>query len=268
MSPTRYEYNKLDLDLVSLEDNLSHMPKKPSMAEENKNDRAYNSINLLLEQDLTQQRDEMMENFSHILQCLSIKTRSSSSSDHFGRTLNFKVQVNFDIPIFEGRIDADALEKWLNLLEGYFSVHHFSDRENVTFALLKDHHHIKHWWENYWEQSSTEEFRIYGADPTWDFFVDAVKEQYYPVGNYENQYMRWTILQQERGQAVPEFTNTFHTLRTKLGIKDFERYLVMKYSRALHRYIQTEMDFLDISSLDTTYRYVVKIEQKFKHQNK
>jgi hypothetical protein len=98
--------------------------------------------------------------------------------------------------------------------------------------------------------------------------VDAVKEQYYPVGNYEDQYMRWTTLRQERGQEVLEFTNTFHTLHTKLGIKDSERHLVLKYHGALHRYIQTEMDFLDISSLGVAYRYVVKIEQKFKHQNK
>jgi hypothetical protein len=28
------------------------------------------------------------------------------------------------------------------------------------------------------------------------------------------------------------------------------------------------MDFLDISSLGVSYRYVVKIEQKFRHQNK
>ena len=80
--------------------------------------------------------------------------------------------------------------------------------------------------------------------------------------------MRWTTLRQERGQAVPEFTNTFHTLHTNLGIKDSERHLVMKYCGTLHRYIQTEMDFLDISSLDASYRYAVKIEQKFKHQNK
>ena len=73
---------------------------------------------------------------------------------------------------------------------------------------------------------------------------------------------------QERGQAVSEFTNTFHTLRTKLGIKDSELHLVLKYRGALHRYIQTEMDFLDISSLSVSYRYSVKIEQKFKHQNK
>jgi hypothetical protein len=96
------------------------MPKKPSMVEEKKNDGADDSINLLLEQALTRQRDEMMENFSHILQCLPIETCTSSSNNHFGSTSPFKVQVNFDIPVFEGQIDADALDKWLNLLEGYF----------------------------------------------------------------------------------------------------------------------------------------------------
>jgi hypothetical protein len=80
--------------------------------------------------------------------------------------------------------------------------------------------------------------------------------------------MRSTTLQKERGQEVPEFTNTFHTLHTKLGIKDSERHLVLQYRGSLHSYIQTEMDFLDISSLGVAYQYVVKIEKKFKHQNK
>jgi hypothetical protein len=50
----RSEYSKLGLELVSLEDNLSHTPKKPSMAEEKKNDEAEDSINMLLEKYLTQ----------------------------------------------------------------------------------------------------------------------------------------------------------------------------------------------------------------------
>jgi hypothetical protein len=98
----------------------------------------------------------MMDIFSHILQCLSIIVGTSLSSNHFGSTCPFKVQVNFYIPIFEFYINADALEKWLNLLEGYFYVHNFYDRENITFALLKALPHVKHWWETYWEQSSTE----------------------------------------------------------------------------------------------------------------
>jgi hypothetical protein len=73
------------------------------MVEENKNDGAEDSINLLLEQALTRQRDEMMENFSHILQHLSIATGASSSNNHFGSTSPFKVQVNFDIPYLKVR---------------------------------------------------------------------------------------------------------------------------------------------------------------------
>ena len=102
MSPTRSEYSKLGLEFVSLEDNRSHTPKKPSMAEENKNDGANDPISPLLEQALTRQRDEMMENFSHILQRLPIASGAYSSIIHFGDTLPFKLQVNFDIPLFEG----------------------------------------------------------------------------------------------------------------------------------------------------------------------
>ena len=195
MSPTRSKYSKLGLEFVSLKDNRSRTPKKPSMEEEKKNDGADDPINLLLEQALMRQRDEMMENFAHILQCLPIASSASSSSGHFGGTSPFKVQVNFDILVFEGQIDAEALEKWLTLLEGYFFVHNFSNKEKITFTLLKSLSHLKYLWETYWDKSSIEEFGISGAEPTWDFFVDAVKEQYYPIGNYEDQYMRWTTLQ-------------------------------------------------------------------------
>ena len=102
----RSEYKKLGLELVSLEENLSRTCKKLSMAEEKKNDGADDPINLLLEQALMRQRDEMMENFAHILQRLLIASGASSSSGHFGGTPPFKVQVNFYIPVFEEQIDA------------------------------------------------------------------------------------------------------------------------------------------------------------------
>jgi hypothetical protein len=72
------------------------------MAKEKKNEGVDDPISLFLEQALTRQRDEMMDNFSHILQRLLIAKITSSSRDHFGDTSPFKVQVNFDIPIFEG----------------------------------------------------------------------------------------------------------------------------------------------------------------------
>jgi hypothetical protein len=98
----RSKYRNLGIELVSLENNHSRMPKKPSMVEEKKNNGADNPINLFFEQALRRHRDEMMENFSHILQRLPIATSAYSSNNHFGRTSHFKVQVNFDIPVFEG----------------------------------------------------------------------------------------------------------------------------------------------------------------------
>jgi hypothetical protein len=127
-------------------------------------------------------------------------------------------------------------------------------------VLLKVIPHVKDWWETFCEQKETKEPSLFIVTTTWESFRDDIKEQYYLVGIYDDLYTKWTRLRQERDQAVPEFTNIFHTLRTKMVVKDSERHLVLKYHGALYRYIQSEMEFLDISSLGTTYRYVVKIK--------
>jgi hypothetical protein len=70
----------------------------------------------------------------------------------------------------------------MNLLKGYFLVHNFSDREKITFSLLKVVSHVKGWWDTYSEKRAIEESAIFAVAPTWDSFRDAIKEQYYHVG--------------------------------------------------------------------------------------
>jgi hypothetical protein len=229
----RSEYKELGLELVSLEDKISRTPKQPLMAGEKKDDRTGDPFKLFIEESLMQQRNEMMDSFTQILWRLPIGDASSLS----GGATPFKVQIKFDITIFEGQIDVDVVDKWLNLLEGYFSVHNFLNREKITFALLKVVPHVKYWWENFCEQKETKETSLFTVTTTWESFKDAIKEQYYPFRSYDDFYTKWTTLRQERDQAVPNFTNIFHTLRTKLGIKESERNMVLKYRDALHRYI-------------------------------
>jgi len=59
---------------------------------------------------------------------------------------------------------------------------------------------------------------------------------------------------------VHELTNLFQTLHIKLGIKYFEKHVVLKYRGSFPKYIQEEMNFLDISSLGATHQYAAKIE--------
>jgi hypothetical protein len=61
----------------------------------------------------------------------------------------------FYIPIFEGQIDAYVVDKWLNMIEGYFCVHNFLDRENNIFSFLKVVPHVKYWWDTFCEQKET-----------------------------------------------------------------------------------------------------------------
>jgi hypothetical protein len=57
-----------------------------------------------------------VDSFVQILQWLPTGNASSLNEG----VTPFKVQINFDIPIFEGQIDGYVVDKWLNLLEGYF----------------------------------------------------------------------------------------------------------------------------------------------------
>jgi hypothetical protein len=46
--------------------------------------------------------------------------RETFNKQSFWSTKPFKILVSFAIPLFEGYITTNALEKWLNLLEGYY----------------------------------------------------------------------------------------------------------------------------------------------------
>jgi hypothetical protein len=169
MSPTRSGYKELGLDLVEPLQDQPRKPRRPPLGEEKKDEGAGDPIKMLLKEALEKQRNTMMENFAKILQRIPT-SGASTSNNHYGGAIPFKVQVNFDIPIFEGQIDADVVDRWLNLLEGYFSVHDFFDRERIIFALLKAAPHVKDWWETYSEKQGEGEPSLFSAAPTCNSF--------------------------------------------------------------------------------------------------
>jgi hypothetical protein len=133
MSQMRSWYKQLGLEPVEPLQDQPLQTRRPPMGEEKRDDGAGDPFKFLLEESLSQKRNEMMDNFAQILRRLPICDASTSSVG----TTAFKVHINFDIHIFEDKIDADVVDKWLNLLEGYFSTHNFCNRQNITFELLK-----------------------------------------------------------------------------------------------------------------------------------
>ena len=109
-----------------------------------------------------------MDNFSQILQRKPTGDTSSSGS-HSRGTTPFKVQVNFEISIFEGQIDVDIIDRWLNLLEGYFLVHDFSNWENINFSLLKVAPMSRTGGKATLNRGMREK-PIFSVTPTWNYF--------------------------------------------------------------------------------------------------
>ena len=88
------------------------------MAKDNKYKVAQVPFKIFLDETLKRQRSTIMDKIVEILQQLC-------KGDHSGSITPFKVEGKFEISIFEFYIDVDTIDKWLNLLDGYFSVHDF-----------------------------------------------------------------------------------------------------------------------------------------------
>ena len=95
MSPMRAGYKELGIDLVEPLQDQPRKSRRPPMGDEKKNEGAEDPIKMFLDEALEKQSNAMMDKFSHILQRLP-------SSIHSRGATPFKVQVNFDIPVFDG----------------------------------------------------------------------------------------------------------------------------------------------------------------------
>ena len=134
----------------------------------------------------------MMNQFTLMLQ----NQQSYGLGTPFHATTPFKVQVNFDILNFEGKVDAEAIDNWLSKLERYFSVNNFLAAEKITVSLLKAETHVKLAQETKLADKQWEFFDGTYVDkkPTWGEFVEYIKEAYFPEDVYEQKYIEWQLL--------------------------------------------------------------------------
>ena len=84
--------------------------------------------------------------------------------------------MNLDIPNFEGNIDAESVDIWVQQIESYCEVNQLSEVEKITIVSLKMSTSIHCWWENLLTKMEKEEEPI----ETWVKFVKYVRKEFYP----------------------------------------------------------------------------------------
>lgn len=87
----------------------------------------------------------------------------------------FKVEARTDILTFDGTVNAEKLESWIDQLETYFTLYGFNSREKVAFVRLKLASYALAWWNTYLKTRSDE-------DVQWSEFTRPLRREFYPMG--------------------------------------------------------------------------------------
>ena len=100
-----------------------------------------------------------------------------------------RVDAKVELPVYDGSIDGEKLDNWIDQLESYFSLYGYDNMQRIAFARLKLASHALIWWNSH--------LRTRGSGGlTWTAFKVLLKEQFYPVGYDEERWRRWLYLRQ------------------------------------------------------------------------
>ena len=109
-----------------------------------------------------------------------------TDSGWIGGMAPVRVDAKVELPVYDGSIDGEKLDNWIDQLESYFSLYGYDDMQRIAFARLKLASHALIWWNSH--------LRTRGSGGlTWTAFKVLLKEQFYPVGYDEERWRRWLL---------------------------------------------------------------------------
>jgi hypothetical protein len=171
----------------------------------------------------------------------SPSSSSSSSSEHshhshhsshkasFKKPL-LKIDVKFDLPMFNGDANPEKLDNWIRQVEVYCRVQHIDEEEvKVKLASLWLEGNTLVWWER----------KLHGISKcgnllsSWSKFKSATRKQFYSLGYLHKAMMEWKTLRESKGQTVQSFTKEFRKKSLALNIPLDSYETLMKYIGAL-----------------------------------
>eukprot|EP00253_Pinus_taeda_P026054 PITA_26054 len=163
----------------------------------------------------------------------------SSSSSHHHNNKNprdaskkpfFKLDVKFDLPMFNGESNVENLNNWIRQIEVYCRIQQIVDDEvNIQLASLQLSSTTLIWWERKLQSSK----------------------------NY---------LRQGKGQDVQSFTEEFRKQALNLGIALDTPEVVTKYIGSLHSYIRNSLLLFERTNIDSASVKVIHIENRGKNE--
>jgi hypothetical protein len=182
---------------------------------------------------------DFVEPPSSPLSSSSSSSEYSHHSHHSSHKASFKkpllkLDVKFILPMFNGDVNPEKLDNWIQLIEVYFCVQYIDEEEvKVQLASLRLEGTTLVWWKSKLRDRS----KCGKLISSWLEFKSAIRKQFYPLGYLHKAMMKWQTLRQSKGQIVQSFTEEFRKKSLALSIPLDSYETLMKCIGTLHSYI-------------------------------
>jgi hypothetical protein len=197
----------------------------------------------------------------------STSSSSSSSSKSTGRKHShkhknemplLKLDVKFELPMYDGEVNAERLDNWVRQMEVYCSVKKIKDEATqIKLASLRLASTTLIWWQSKLQNGTQQVGNVF---PSWKVFVSALRNQFYPLGYKEKALIEWKGLKLRKGQIVQEYTDEFRKMALMLDIPLHTQETLMKYIGGLPAHIRNTVFMFGPTHINEVYVQATYIE--------
>jgi hypothetical protein len=186
------------------------------------------------------------------------KDKQPKKIDHSSDMPLLKLDVKFQLPTYDGELDAQNLDNWVRQLEVYCRIQRIVDDETkIQLASLKLGGTNIIWWERKTKYDLNKNGKTISSS---NDFMTYLQKQLYPLAYMQQEMMNWQSLRKNKGQSVQEYTQIFHKKELNLGIPLYIQETLLKYIGGLHSYLKHTILLVNPYNFDEVYVQDIHIE--------
>jgi len=110
------------------------------------------------------------------------------------KTSLLKLDVKFELPIYDGEMNPEKIDNWIKQLEVYCRIQNISDdKTKIQLATLRMGGTTLIWWESKTQIDVKQKGNVISS---WSKFLKALRKQFYPLRYMEQVVIDWQHLRQ------------------------------------------------------------------------
>jgi hypothetical protein len=169
-----------------------------------------------------------------------------------------KLDVKFELPMYDVEVNAERLDNCVRQMEFYFSLQKIKDEATqIKLASLLLAGTTLSWWQSKLQNGTQQVGNVF---PSWQDFVFSLRKKLYPLGYKEKDLIEWKNLKLRKGQMVQEYTDEFHKMALMLNIPLHTQETLMKYIGGLPTHIRNIVFMFGPTNLEEVFVQATYIE--------